>query len=331
MAEALGFVDAARADAPAIVQLLEQLEQENDEPALPDDVAAAATWLFAQLEEADGTESLTHGSVPIVARVGGERRLVRRPYMVRDPLLAEVWADTVAIYEGDVHLPRVFAALEMPVLDDQVEVTPKPADRMEDVEDDVRTRLGEVGPALLATAAAHYGSRREEIARSLRALQLVCTSELGLKYALKGHPPRQTIGATAFIQEGTAYLAVDEGEPDWSAFGLRLAENLDVPLGDAFALLLDATPRGRQNYLHARHISEEDLQGAEEVLGAEDEPFEMPGHSGWEYGDEPEPEPMTAKRGLTTCPRTRPSWVMTPTLQTCIPRPLVRARSTGGM
>ena len=72
MAEVLGFVDAARADAPAIVQLLEQLERENDElPALPDDVAAAAAWLFAQLEEAEGTESLAQGSVPIVARVRG--------------------------------------------------------------------------------------------------------------------------------------------------------------------------------------------------------------------------------------------------------------------
>lgn len=290
MAEDLGFVDAARADSQAIVQLLERLEKENDQAALPDDVAAAATWLFARLEEAAGTESLAPGSVPIVARVEGERRLVRNPFLVRDPLLAEVWSDTVAIYEGDAHLPRVFDALEVPVLDDLVEVTAKPADRMEEIEKEVRSRLDEVGPALLATAAADYGSKREEIARSIRALRVVCTSELGLKYTLQGQPPRQTIGATAFIQDGTAYLAVDDDELDWSAFGLRLAEYLDVPLGDAFALLLDASPRGRQNYLHARHIPDEHLMRAAEDLGAVDEPLEMSGLGGWEYADELDPE-----------------------------------------
>ena len=206
--------------------------------------------------------------------------------MVRDPLLAEVWADTVAIYEGDSHLPRVFHALEIPVLDEQVEVTPKPADRLEDVEQDVSTRLDEVGPALLATAAADYGSRREEIARSLRALQLVCTSELGLKYALKGHAPRQTVGATAFIQEGTAYLAVDEGEPDWSAFGLRLAETTSMfrwathspsclmpPLEAARTTSTPATSPTRTSKERRRFWA----------LIAES--VEMPGHSGWEYAD----------------------------------------------
>lgn len=303
MAEVLGLVDAARADAPAVVQLLARLERESEElPALSADVAAAGAWLFAQLEDAEGTGSLAQGSVPIVARVRGVPRFVRRPFMIRDPLLAEVWADAVAVYDGDSHLPLVLTSLEIPILDERVEVTPKPVDRLEDAERFVSMRLDEVAPALLATAAADYGTRRDEIARGLRALQLVCTSELGLKYALKGHSPRQTIGASAFIHEGTAYLAVDEGEPDWSAFGLRLANYLDVPLGDAFALLLDASPRGRQNYLHARHISDEDVQGAEEVLSAEVESVDLHDHSGWDYAAGLESDPDRSPDGLDDVP-----------------------------
>lgn len=299
MAEVLGLVDAARADAPAIVQLLERLERETEElPALSHDVAAAGAWLFAQLEDAEGTGSLAPGSVPIVARVRGALRFVRRPFMIRDPLLAEVWADTVAVYDGDSHLPLVLTSLEIPILDERVEVTPMPVDRLEDAEQFVRTRLDEVAPALLATAAADYGTRRDEIAQGLRALQLMCTSELGLKYVLKGHAPRQTIGASAVIHEGTAYMAVDEGEPDWSAFGLRLADYLDVPLGDAFALLLDASPRGRQNYLHARHISDEAVQGAEEVLSAEAESVDLHDHSRWDYASAPESDSDPSHEGL---------------------------------
>lgn len=291
MAEALGMVDAARADASAIVQLLVQLEHDVGElPALPDDVADACRWLLAQLEDAEGVEGLKQGSVPLVARVRSAARLVRGPFVVRDALLADVWSDTVAVYDGDTHLPRVFAALNIPILDEQVEVTPLPADRLQDVERAVRAQLNKVGPALLATTAVDYGSRRDDAARRLRALKLVCTSELGLKYSLKGHSPRRARGAHAFIYDGSAYLQVEEGEPDWSAFGLRLADHLAVPLGDAFALLLDASPRGRQNYLQARHISDEDLQGAEEVLDADDETTDLHDHAAWHYGEEPEPD-----------------------------------------
>ena len=297
MADALGLVDGARADASAVVQLLVRLEEENeDHPALSDEVADAGIWLLAQLEGADGTEALTPGSVPIVARVRGELQFVRRPYQIRDPLLVEVWGDTLDVYEGDSHLPRVLASLEIPILDELVEVTPMPADRLEDVEQAVKDRLDEIGPALLATTAADYGSRRAEIARRLRALALVCTTELGLEYVLNSRSPRRALGASAFIHESTGYLAVDEGEsePDWSAFGPRLADYFDVALGDAFALLLDASPRGRHNYLQARHISDEDLQGAQQVLGADDAPDGVGEHNGWDFAEaeaEAEPEP----------------------------------------
>ena len=303
MAEVLGLVDAARADAPAVVNSLSDWSRRaRSFPRSRTMSRRPVPGCSLNWRTPRGRGVWQQGSVPIVARVRGALRFVRRPFMIRDPLLAEVWADTVAVYDGDSHLPLVLTSLEIPILDERVEVTPEPVDRLEDAERFVSMRLDEVAPALLATAAADYGTRRDEIARGLRTVQLVCTSELGLKYALKGHSPRQTVGASAFIHEGTAYLAVDEGEPDWSAFGLRLANYLDVPLGDAFALLLDASPRGRQNYLHARHISDEDVQGAEEVLSAEVESIDLHDRSGWDYAAGLKSDPDRSHEGLDDVP-----------------------------
>lgn len=305
MAEALGLVDGTSANVGAIVQLLERLKNENAElPALPDHVASAGRWLFAQLEEAESLETLAPGSVPIPARVKGQPRFVRHPYIIRDHLLKTTWGDTVAVYDGDSHLPRVFEALEIPILDESVEIAPLSVDRVESIELVVSSRLDEVRPALLATTAIDYPSRFEALAQQLQALELVCTSELRLKYSLQGHSPRHAL-TSAFVHEGIAYLEVDEDQPDWSAFGLRLAEYLEVPrLGDAYALLLDASHRARENFLQARDVSQDDLREAEDALTHADELDESDQDDNWDYGEDREAEvddtsPDSAEEDLT--------------------------------
>lgn len=275
MAEWLGFVDGARANSSDLIGLLQELAHvvgSNEE--LSEDDVEAALWLSRRLDQAwaSDDDSRDAGEVPLLAEQGGYRRLVARPYLVNDPLLAESWSDLVAIYRGDRDLHALLGGLGLRVLDDEVQVTAVPGILDPDAAERVCDRLADTSSAIVALAARDVPSRVDEIAARLHNLVVICTPELSLEYRFEPHEPRRQSDAKVYFSaDSTVHLRVEGGEPDWPTLGLRLADYLNVRLGDAIAALLITAdpaidPKIRESFLDAHRIRDEDLRRAGEAL-----------------------------------------------------------------
>lgn len=179
-------------------------------------------------------------------------------------MLAEVWGESVGTFAGDRDLDRVIEALELVALDDQVGIEALPGDRRGDAELRVRARLGEAAPALLALAVRTVPSRRDEVAGRLKHLVVVCSDELILEYRYDGERKIHDRAPVYMDRPGVAYLKLNGDEPDWSSFAFRLAEYLELDLGDGFAFVLAADERARTEFLRAHGLTEEDLTTAGE-------------------------------------------------------------------
>ncbi len=191
----------------------------------------------------------------------------RHPFLVNDPVFQDVWGDAAAIYAGDRNLDRVLNALDIRVLDDEVCVEPIYGERQSDVERRVDNRLREAAPALIALAATAVPSRRLELAHRLNDLKVVCSSEIVLKYTLEGFKPRIDETSSVFVDAaGIVYVQTVDSNPDWPSLALRLAAYLDVESGDGFVIVLTSNQDVREDFLRARHLSNDDLLAASKAL-----------------------------------------------------------------
>jgi Domain of unknown function (DUF3883) len=270
----ISALDGADLSAADLVEVLVDFEAEyEDEGSIPAGVIDGAQWILRRIEEAGDVGDLAPASVPMIARQAGSYRFTREPVIVNNPVLAEVWADTVAVYAGDRDLDRILAALNVPLLDDRVHVEPVCGDRQPELEEDVHVRLDDAAPALIALAVKDVPSRSAAIAHKLKGLKIICSADVMLQYKLEPFEPRIDETATAFLgADGTAYLQTDGVEPDWPSFALRLAEYLDVESGDGFAFVLTSVKRVREGFLRAHRISEDDLSAAADSYDADPEP-----------------------------------------------------------
>ena len=168
---------------------------------------------------------------------------------------------------------------------DGVQVTPVPQGGDASKQAAVEAALAKAKPYLGALAVANTPSRKDDVIRGLKRLEVVTCSELILRYAFRGDTIDRA-EATSFIavrQEqvrgavrrniGTAHLEVSpaEAEPDWYTFGPQLAQFLKVPTGDAFAGILKGTSDDRRQYLASRRIP---MEAVEEMRAALDQPIE---------------------------------------------------------
>lgn len=227
--------------------------------------------------------------VPLLASYQGEPLFTTGPFVALDPLLADTWKDHLPILDADRDLRRLHEALNLVVLDDPdagMEVRPLPEGLDEVKQANVERTLAKAKPYLAALAASNAPSRKDDVVRGLKRLEVVACTDLVLRYEFQG----ATIDrpeATAFIavrQEqvrgavrrniGTAHLEIgaNETEPDWYTFGPQLADFLQVPRqGDGFAVLLKGTDGDRRQYLASRRIP---MEAVEEMRIDLDQPVE---------------------------------------------------------
>lgn len=282
----LGFVDGARASSESLVGLLVEFAQRIDvKDDLDDADVEAALWLLRQLNRTwtSDDNDRDSGSVPLLARQAGVRRLVRRPYLVNDPLLAEAWSDVVPIFDGGRDLDAVTSGLQLGLIDDEIDVAPVVGDSDDAASERVLARLADTFPAVLALVAERFPSRVGEVAGRLNALNVFCSAELSLESRFRDFAPRLLPDAQVyFSRDATVYLRIENSEPDWATLGLRLADYLGVDLGDAAATLLITSdpaidPAITRRYLRAHRIGEADLRRAERSLLSAVPPEPEPG------------------------------------------------------
>ncbi|MFF0944858.1 sacsin N-terminal ATP-binding-like domain-containing protein [Kocuria sp. CPCC 205300] len=295
-AEDLGILDIATASSTDWIDLLSDLEAGGGAYEGPTASLGAAEWLLRRLEDSAWPELPIPGSVPLIARLAGQLVFQRHPVIVDNPVLADVWGDTLPIYAGDRNLDRLLRALGIQVLDELVNVEPVIGDRQLELEEETLAHLYDVAPTLIALASRDVPSRRLEIAQRLRELRVVCSSEVLLQYMLEGHEQRIDDGATAYIdRDGVLYLQTDGAEPDWPSLALRLAEYLGVESGDGLAFALTADSRVRNGFLRAHRISGEDLEVAAEAYDAQPS-RDDDSDDEWLGDDEPTHDGVTMQR-----------------------------------
>ena len=279
---ALDLVDAARPKPVDLIDLLTSLEGElnesdTDEGRRP--MHLAARWAMRSLNDAiqPGT---SYGSVPLLARHRGETVFASDPLVSADPLLSETWEPVFPILDADKDLRSLHRALGLKMLEDVVETRPKAIGVRADVKGDVDLWFAEVKPFLAATAIDSTPSREADVLRGLTRLETIVCDELVLDYEFEGivRSRQEAVCHIATRNEqhgntrqriGTAYLELDQrtGMPHWYVVGPQIASYLGVPpLGDAFGLLLSATPSDRIQYLASRRIGASDVESARAKL-----------------------------------------------------------------
>ncbi len=287
LAAILDVTDAARPSPEDLIGLLRDLREEYESASEVDrGIHNAARWAMRTLN--DVLASAPDGEldeVPLLATYRGEQIFTLEPVVAIDPLLADTWKDHYPILDADKDLGRLHDALNLVVLDTDVQVIPVPQGGDGSKQAAVEVALAKAKPYLGALAVANTPSRKDEVIRGLKRLEVVTCSELTLRYSFRG----DTIDhaeATSFIavrQEqvrgavrrniATAHLEVSpaEAEPDWYTFGPQLAQFLNVPTGDAFAGILKGTSDDRRQYLASRRIP---MEAVEEMSAALNQPVD---------------------------------------------------------
>ena len=279
---ALDLVDAARPRPVDLIDLLTSLEAEltesdSDEGRRP--LHLSARWAMRSLNDAIQVGT-SYGSVPLLARHCGQTVFASDPLVSADPLLAETWEPVFPILDADKDLRTLHKALGLRMLEDVVETRPKAVGVRADVKGDVDRWLAEVTPYLAATAIDSTPSREADVLRGLTRLETIVCDELVLDYEFDGivRSRQEAVCHIATRNEqhghtrqriGTAYLELDHhtGMPHWYVFGPQIASYLGVPpLGDAFGLLLSATPSDRIQYLSSRRIGTSEVESARAKL-----------------------------------------------------------------
>jgi hypothetical protein len=218
--------------------------------------------------------------VPLLARHRGETVFASDPLVSADPLLAETWEPVFPILDADKDLRTLHRALGLRMLEDVVETRPKAIGVRADVKGDVDRWLAEVKPFLAATAIDSTPSREADVLRGLTRLETIVCDELVLDYEFEGivRSRQEAVCHIATRNEqhgntrqriGTAYLELDRhtGMPHWYVLGPQIASYLGIsPLGDAFGLLLSATPQDRIQYLGSRRIGAAEVESARAKL-----------------------------------------------------------------
>lgn len=274
--DALKVVDAARPATGDVVALLSQLATDFGQSPVDDRrfLQHAARWAMRTLN--DVLEGAIDGPVPLLASHAGEPVFSDKPLVALDPLLKETWEPVLPVLDADQDLRRLHQALHLRILDAEVRVTPEPRIPRGDRQAKIEKWLEQAKPYLAAVAIDQVPSREDDVVRGLARLEVIVCDELVLRYELDGQS-RMRDDAVSFISErivqdgivrrrfGTAHLELDPntGAPHWFAFGPQLASFIGVPnLGDAFALLLAATKRDRDQYVASRRVSLEALDTA---------------------------------------------------------------------
>lgn len=284
----LGIIDGARPSAHDLVNLLRQAaidwDELEDRPA-PRFTVEMARWAMRRLDEVlesgPGSEDMI--DLPLLARREGMHLFTPRPYVAGDPFLAVVWGDELPILDADSGLRRLARALELEDLGKKVKIIPTFGGPLESLTRQVDSQIREAAPFLAAVAYKAAPSREDSI-RRLRTLSCLVCEQLSLVHQMDGLEKRQegelaylarrterNVGRTRLV--GTLYLVAGaDGEVDWYTAGPMLAEFLDVPgQRDAFSLLLRADGAARLDFLRSRHLGQDELRAAAQLLGRPDD------------------------------------------------------------
>ncbi|BCW78325.1 DUF3883 domain-containing protein [Arthrobacter sp. NicSoilC5] len=285
LAAALRLTDAGRPGVADLLTLLEGIAEEANAAGRTNrEIDQAARWVQRTLNDVLRDEPEPHPApetVLLLASQDGVTQFVAQPAYADDPLLRDTFEKQLPMLSAEVGLTKLTRYLALNKLDDSAVTSALPFGEDHGATDgQVRRRINDIKPYLLALVRAENSSAENRVRPALRRLELVVCERLVLTYEFGGTKAsredavcyiasRSERRGRKTINVGTAYLELDAatGLPHWFPLGRQLAQHLNVPtLADAFTMLLTASPEDRNRMMADRQVLPHDISEARRLL-----------------------------------------------------------------